>query len=114
MKAGDVILLSLPQGDGRAKIRPAVLLRQLPGFGDWLVCGISTKLHQAIPDFDDVIQRGDADFASSGLLSDSLIRLAFLTSFPDNQIPGAIGSISAQRLARLLQRLSVYLVAPLS
>jgi mRNA interferase MazF len=114
MKAGDVILIALPQGDGRAKIRPAILLRQLPGYGDWLVCGVSSKLHQALPYFDEVIQLGDEDFVQSGLLTDSVIRLAFLSSQPSSRIPGVIGSISQQRLSRLLHRLADFLVAPLS
>ena len=48
MREGAVILLPLRQADGKVKPRPAVALRQLPGFGDWLVCGVSRQLHQFV------------------------------------------------------------------
>lgn len=67
MKEGAIVLLALAQADGTVKPRPALVLRQLPGFGDWLVCGISTQLHQCVTGFDETIASGDADFASSGL-----------------------------------------------
>ena len=44
MKPGDVVLTPLPQADQVIKNRPAVALCQMPPFGDWLVCGISTQL----------------------------------------------------------------------
>ncbi len=43
MKEGDVILTPLPQSDGRIKNRPAVILRQMPGYNDVLVCGVSSQ-----------------------------------------------------------------------
>ena len=49
MNAGDVVLTPLPQSDGRVKNRPTIALRRMPGFGDWLLCGVSTQLHQEIP-----------------------------------------------------------------
>jgi len=42
VKEADVILTPLPQADGPPKNRPALILRGLPPFGDFLVCGIST------------------------------------------------------------------------
>jgi mRNA interferase MazF len=41
MKEGDVALTPLPQADGLIKNRPVILLREIPGFGNFLVCGIS-------------------------------------------------------------------------
>jgi len=38
--------MPMPQADGRVKDRPCIALRRMPGFGDWLVCGVSTQLHQ--------------------------------------------------------------------
>jgi hypothetical protein len=74
MKVGAVVLLSLIQADGKAKLRPAVALRQLPGFGDWLVCGVSTQLQQWVAGFDEKISTGDLDFLLGGLSHPSLIR----------------------------------------
>ena len=110
MKEGDVVVVPMPQADGMIKNRPAIILREMPPFRDLLVCGVSTQLRQAAKDFDEVIAPGDADFASSGLKEESLIRLGFLVIVPRVKIAGSIGLISSERHKRLLQRLSEYLV----
>jgi mRNA interferase MazF len=110
MKEGDVVLTPVPQADGALKNRPAIVLRELPPYQDFLVCGVSTSLHQEVKNFDEIISRGDADFASSGLKHDSLIRLGFLAVLPRNSIIGSIGSISAGRHKRLLKTLSDHLI----
>jgi len=109
MKETDVILALLPQTDGTMKRRPAIVLREMPPFKDFLVCGVSTQLHQKVENFDELIAPSDADFASSGLNSESLIRLGFLTVLPRKDIIGSIGSVSAERHRRLLEKLSAYL-----
>jgi mRNA interferase MazF len=106
---GEIALASLPQADGFVKPRPAVLLRQMPPFGDWLVCGISTQLQQRVPDLDELIERTDPDFAGSGLKAPSVIRLGFLTTLPGRRFLGIVGSISRERHQRLLRRLSDHL-----
>jgi mRNA interferase MazF len=110
MNEGDIVLTPLPQADGRVKNRPAVALRELPPYGDLLVCGVSTQVHQLVHGFDELIIRSDADFSTSGLLADSVIRLGFLAVLPRKSILGSIGAISPQRHRRLLHRLSAYLV----
>ena len=110
MKEGDIILTPMPQADGKVKNRPAIYLREMPPFQDALVCGVSTQIHQLAPDFDDLITSQDSDFSSSGLVSDSLIRLGFLAVLPRRNIIGSIGSISPERHKRLLHRLGEYLV----
>jgi len=55
MKEGDVIVVPMPQADGRIKNRLAIVLREMPPFQDPLVCGVSTQLRQAAKGFDDVI-----------------------------------------------------------
>ena len=110
MKPGDIILAELPQADGKVKNRPALVLREMQPYGDMLVCGVSTQLHQMVPDFDERIGKPDADFAESGLLYDSIIRLGFLAVLPHQRILGSIGAISHERHRRLLHRLSAYLI----
>jgi mRNA interferase MazF len=110
MTEGDVVLTPVPQADGTIKNRPAVFLREMLPFKDLLVCGISTQLRQEVKGFDELISPGDADFASSGLVRESLIRLGYLAVLPRSQIVGTIGSISVERHKRLLERLSAYLV----
>ncbi len=110
MKAGDVVLTPVPQADGGVKNRPAILLRDVPPYGDFLVCGVTTQLHQQVKGFDEVIAPSDSDFESSGLKSESLIRLGFLAVLPRSSIIGAIGSISSEQHQRLLKTLSDYLI----
>ena len=83
MNEGDIILAPLPQADGRIKNRPAVLLRRLPPFDDWLVCGVSTQVHQRVADFDELIVPGDPAFGSTGLKTASILRLGFLAVLPE-------------------------------
>ncbi len=109
MKTGDLILANLPQADGIRKLRPALILSFLPPFQDCLVCGVSTQLHQAVSDFDEVIRREDKDFSTSGLLSASVCRLGFVTTLPQRRIGGVLGTIDPSRLERLQNRLARHL-----
>lgn len=104
-----MVLVPLTQVDGKVKPRPVVVLRQLPGFGDWLVCGVSTQLHQMVAGFDEQVSANDLDFPLSGLTQPSLIRLSFLQSVPLSTIMGRIGAISPERHHRLLTNLARHL-----
>jgi len=111
MKEGDVVLTELPQSDGKTILRPVLLLRQLPlPYNGFLVCGISTQLHQMIKDFDELISTRDDDFKISGLIQESIFRLNFLAVISLNLIAGTIGRISEKRHQEILQRLSDYLL----
>ncbi len=111
MNEGNVILVSLPQADGQRKPRPAILLRILPPFGDFLVCGISSQSRQQVRGLDELILQRDLDFAASGLQMDSLIRVGFLAIYTPQQIIGSIGDISTERHRRLLKQLADFLVS---
>lgn len=106
MKEGDVVLVPLPQADGWIKNRPAIVLRAMPPFGDLLVCGVSTQLHQEVAEFDELIKPADMDFRASGIKRASLIRLGFLAVLPAAGFLGVIGSISPERHHRLVERLA--------
>ena len=110
MKEGDVVLTRIPQADGRIKNRPAIILREMPPYKDFLVCGVSTQIDKQVKGFDEVIFSSDDDFAASGLKATSLVRLGFLAVLPSAQIIGAIGSISSARHQTLLQSLSSHLL----
>jgi mRNA interferase MazF len=112
MREGDVVLTPIPQADGAVKNRPAIVLRDMPRYRDLLVCGVSTQLHQRVDGFDEIISSPDHDFAASGLLSESLIRLGFLAVLPRKNIVGTIGAISPSRWKGLLNRLVDYLGQP--
>ncbi|MGP8216022.1 MAG: type II toxin-antitoxin system PemK/MazF family toxin [Bacteroidia bacterium] len=112
MKQGDIVLVSLPQDDKQIKKRPVLLLKKLPGFGDWLVCGISTQLHQYIPCFDEIIDKNHTDFKSSGLIAPSVVRLAFIARIPASKIPGTIGSLSSLTITKIITNLIDFLKKP--
>jgi len=79
-----------------------------------LVCGLSTQLHQQVIGLDEIITPSDDDFAASGLVATSLIRLCFLSRLSRPDIVGPVGAVSAERHERLLLRLSEYLTANIS
>ena len=110
MKESEIVIAVFQQSDGSLKRRPALVLREMPPFRDFLICGISTQLRQQVKDFDEIISEADADFTASGLDSDSLIRLGFLLVVPRKEIIGSIGEISSERHQRLLKNLSDYLM----
>lgn len=110
MNENDVVLAHLRQADGTIKRRPVLVLRLMPKYYDFLVCGISTQLHQQVKNFDEIISPNDSDFAESGLKAESLIRLSFLSVLTSKDILGKIGGISTERHQRLLKNLSDYLL----
>ena len=106
---GDVVVAQLPQADGHVKSRPVLLLRQLPGYGDYLACGISTQIHQQVDGFDAVLRAGDPGFASSGLKATSIVRLGFLAVLPRRSVSRKLGHVERQTLGRLQRNLAAYL-----
>jgi hypothetical protein len=64
MKPGDVLLTTMPQADGTQKARPVLLLCQVPPFNDFLVCGITTWLDNAVAQLDEVVTPSDEVFAA--------------------------------------------------
>lgn len=82
----------------------------MPRYRDLLVCGVSTQLRHEVEGFDEIVSPADDDYASSGLMSESLIRLGFLAVLPRKNIAGSIGSISRERHVRLLKTLGDYLI----
>ena len=98
MKESDVILAPIFQADEELKYRPAIVLREMPmPYRDLLVCGVSTRLSHYVQGLDDVISPTDADFISSSLHSESLIRLSFLGVVPRRLVRGTLGNISGAR-----------------
>lgn len=114
MKPGEVVLLRLPPPDlSPAKLRPVLVLSELPGrFGDVLVCGISSQLRQEIPQWDERLTPADTDFAACGLKVASVIRLNWLAAVNPSAHVGTLGYIAPERLARLRQRLAAHLTVP--
>jgi mRNA interferase MazF len=93
------------------KLRPALLLGQLPGnYDDWLICMISSQTRHYIPQFDEFIQTQDSDFAQSGLKIASVIRVGRLAVVEGAVLLGATGHISYERLQRIKNRLAEWIM----
>mgnify|MGYP001301363720 CR=1 FL=1 len=111
MRPGEIVLLRLPQANlASGKLSPVLVLSDLPGrFGDYLVCGISSQLHQEMANWDERLTATDDDFAASGLKVPSVIRLNWLAAVNPSASAGTLGSIASERLTRLRRRLATYL-----
>lgn len=109
MNEGDIVKAVLNQVDNKAKFRPVLLLKKMPPFDDWLVCGITSQIKNKVDKFDLLMSSDDPDFFDTGLLKTSLIRLGFLAVIPENIIEGTIGSISNAKYAELLNNLITHL-----
>lgn len=101
----------MPQSDGQYKIRPALILKALPKFTDFLVCGISSNLSQQIQGFDEIVSKNDDYFLATGLRRNSLIRLFFIGVKATHKILGTVGKIPAGLHKELLERLAKFLVS---
>ena len=110
MTEGDIILARIPQADGGGKVRPTILLRKLPGFGDYLACGVSTQLKHEIKNFDLPLMESDEEFSATGLKQSSLARLSFLAVLTQSQLLGKIGCINHSALNTLRSRLADHMV----
>jgi mRNA interferase MazF len=107
IREGQIILLNFPQTDQvSGKLRPALVLRSLPGsYDDWLICMITTHLHYENTGIDEVIKKTDPDFSHTGLKLSSLIRVTRIAVVSTRIFEGVIGSIPHSRLLRIRLRI---------
>lgn len=106
-KPGQIALVPFPRVDlTPGKPRPVLLLARVPGpYENWLVCMFSTRLHQMVQGFDEVINVNDDDFEQSGLKVPSVIRVARLAVVSEEMLVGCIGEIGDGRLDRIRKTL---------
>jgi len=107
VKSGDVVLVRFPQTDlQEGKLRPALVLATSPSHhNDVLLAMITSRLYQAIPEFDEVIELTDADYPNTGLKARSVVRLSRLVSVETSIINAKLGEISIERLGKAKKRL---------
>jgi mRNA interferase MazF len=105
---GQVALIPFPRVDlTPGKPRPVLLLTRVPGsYDDGLVCMFSTRLHQEVQGFDEVMDADADDFEPSGLKIPSVIRLARLPVVSDEMLLGCIGAVGEERLRRIRKTLA--------
>lgn len=107
-KAGQIVLFRFPQTDlNLGSLRPSLLIEPIPNaYDDWLICMISSQIHQAIPDFDEIILKTDSDFSQTRLKSESVIRLSRLAVVSETIFVGKLGEISQTRLKKVKDNLA--------
>jgi len=112
-QAGQIVLVPFPFTNlSGTKLRPVLMLRRTSArFDDWLVCMVSSQLHQAEPALDEVISTSDSDFSATGLKTSSVLRLSRLAVVDGRTIAGSLGTISPARLASIRQKLSAWIAA---
>jgi mRNA interferase MazF len=108
---GQIVLFRFPQTDQKdGKLRPALMLRKLPGkFDDWLICMISSQLHQVIPELDEIINLEEPCFQQTGLKQSSLIRVSRLAVVSEEILVGKLGVIEPNRLIKIKTNLAKWL-----
>jgi mRNA interferase MazF len=113
LREGQIVLFEFPNADQRrGKLRPALIIKPCPGqYGDWLICMISSQLHQQLPGIDEVLTNASSDFSQTGLKLSSVIRITRLAVVKGDIIKGSIGSISSDRHKLICTRLSEWLSA---
>lgn len=110
MLEGSVIKAFIHQADGKFKARPVVIIKKLPYFDDWLVCGISSKVHTIHPGLDILISRSHPDFSEIGLNYELVIRAGWLNTFPQSKIEGAWGKVSINTLEQIKKNPANYVL----
>jgi mRNA interferase MazF len=112
MNPGDVVLIRFPQADLQVgKLRPVLVIAIAPGrHPDILLALITSRISQATPSFDEIIERADADFTPSGLKTRSVVRLSRLVTVEAAVISARLGRLSRSRMAQIRQRLASWLL----
>ena len=105
MKEGSVIIAAFTQKDRQLKPRPAVLLKKVPPYNDYLICAVSSQLYSYVDGLDIVIDTHHSDFRISGLKTPSVIRAAMIMTIPSNNIQGSIGELSDNTYQQLFNQL---------
>lgn len=111
IRAGQIVLFRFPlTGRAEAKLRPALVLCHVPGrYDDWLICMVSTQLHQRLPGLDELMAGNDGDFLQSGLKHDSLIRVTLLAVVDASLFLGVLGEVAPTRLDRIRRAIAVWI-----
>ena len=109
ISAGSIVLAEIQQNDGRIKRRPALVVKIIPPFNDYLLCAISSQVRLYQEELDILINRSYPFFSETGLKTDSIIRGGYLATVSSDYIPGAIGSIDEKVYQQLLNKISSFL-----
>lgn len=111
VRPGELVLLRFPRADlSGGKLRPVLVVAPVPGHhDDWLVCMVTSRMHQAVEGFDERIDSGDEDFGETGLKVPSLIRIGRLAVVEAELLEGTLGAVAGPRMIRVRNRLREWL-----
>lgn len=110
IEEGQVVLFHFPKTDMKeGKPRPALVIRKVPGdYNDWLICMISSRIHQQTA-VSDIIGPDDDDYKDSGLKTISIIRVSRLAVVESEILIGKLGQISHQRLHKIKEKIAKWI-----
>jgi len=112
---GDIVVFEFPRTDlGSGKLRPALLIKKVPSYDDWLVCMISTQLHQQIAGLEYILRDADENFAQTGLKKSSLFRVSRLAVVEKTVFEGKLGGLDEALFARIRMGLAQWINEGLS
>jgi mRNA interferase MazF len=90
----------------RSKVRPALCLSNLIGKYDHVVIAfVSSRIPDEVLDTDIIVGKDTAEFAETGLLTHSVIRLHKVVTIPKVLIKRELGVISADMQKEVLLRI---------
>lgn len=96
-RCGDIVLLPFPFTDlSAAKRRPALLLKSLGEFGDWLCLPVTTQGSHVAS-----LSLHETNFTDNGLPHTSWVRLNRPTVLSEAIMLGRIGSLRADAMAAI-------------
>ena len=92
-----IVLVPFPFDDFiSSKVRPALCLSNpISKYRHVVIAFISSQMPDEIVDTDIVVRKGTANFAGTGLLVDSVVRVHKLVTIPKSLIKRELGSINA-------------------
>ncbi len=112
IQEGDIVLFAFPYADDveKSKLRPALVIKQTTGkFHDWLICMISSQIHQMDVVTDVLIDHDGELFSASGLKVSSVIRAQRLAVVNESVFAGKLGKLDNETLKRLQSNLAAWL-----
>jgi mRNA interferase MazF len=112
IKEGDIVLFKFPRTDLRnGKLRPAVLIKKIPNnFDDWLICMVSTQLHQKIEKLETTVADTEPEFQQTGFKKDSLIRMSRIAVVEETIFEGKLGNLPESIFSTIKQKFSSWLL----
>ncbi len=111
MKRGDVILITVPFSDlTSTKVRPALVVSpEDPSEDDFVVALITTNIHRQLLPSDHAIRTTEKDFGATGLLFDSVFRMAKLFNLDKTLAKRRLGKASPVLMKKLDKKLKLAL-----